>query len=154
MEPAVIVQYISETFAGVNHVAKDGDSFFIYDPNRNLPANQQIPFVTLITKDDYDTASNLAREGVYRLNIGVKPETYQSLFGDPPPFPKTGGIIQTGHDFTVSDTLLPHPIYATMGWVCILNPSEATFETKLKPMLAEAYDVVKRRVDKGAAASW
>ena len=154
MEPAVVIQYIMETFAGVTHTEKDGDSFFIYDPARNLPPNHQIPFVTVITRDDYDTASNLAREGVYRVNIGVKPKSYKALFGDPPPFPKAGGIINTGHDFTAFDTILPHPIYAAMGWVCVLNPSEATFETKLKPMLVEAYGVARQRIDKGGTPSW
>lgn len=147
MDPAAIVAHITASFAGVNHVQKDDDSFFIYDPRGDLKPNQQIPFATLITRDDYDTASNLARDGVYRLNIGVSPGTYRGLFGDPPPFPKGGGIINTGHDFTILNTLLPHPIYATMGWVCILNPSAETFETILKPMLAEAYAEAKRRID-------
>ncbi len=147
MDPAAIVDHIVTTFPNVNHIEKDGDSFFIYSPGRELTPAEQIPFVTLIQRDDYDTASNLSRDGVYRLNIGVSRETYQKLFGDPPPFPKDGGIIKTGHDFAVLDQLLPHPIYAAMGWVCILNPSETTFKTKLKPMLAEAYAAVKQRID-------
>jgi hypothetical protein len=147
MDPADIVAYITATFAGVNHVEKDGDHFFIYDPRHDLKPNQQIPFITLITRDDYDTASNLARDGVYRLNIGVAKETYEKHFGDPPPFPKDGGIIQTGHDFTAFNTLLPHPIYAAMGWVCVLNPTDEMYENTLKPMLAEAYQQAKQRID-------
>ena len=147
MTPADIVAYIAATFAGVNHVEKDGDHFFIYDPRGDLKPNQQIPFITLITRDDYDTASNLARDGVFRLNLGVARARYEKHFGDPPPFPKDGGIINTGHDFTVFDTLLPHPIYAAMGWVCIVNPSKETFESTLKPMLAEAYAEAKGRID-------
>jgi hypothetical protein len=145
METDAVIDYITTTFSGVNHVQKDGDSFFIYDPQRDLPPNQQIPFATLITRDDYDTASQLSRDGVFRLNIGVNRATYQQHFGDPPPFPKAGGIIDTDHDFTVLDRLLPHPIYAAMGWVCILNPSDSTWE-QLKPMLAEAYEQAKARV--------
>ena len=147
MDPAAIVDYIVPTFPNVNHLCKDGDSFFIYNPGRELAPAEQIPFVTLIQRDDYDTASNLSREGIYRLNIGVSRETYQKHFGDPPPFPKDGGIINTGHDFTVLDQLLPHPIYAAMGWVCILNPSDTAFETELKSMLAEAYAIAKKRID-------
>jgi hypothetical protein len=30
-------------------------------------------------------------------------------------------------------------VYGRNHWVCVLNPSEATFET-LKPLLQEAYD--------------
>jgi hypothetical protein len=35
-------------------------------------------------------------------------------------------------------------VYATQSWVCVLNPSTATFES-LKPLLAEAYDIVFNR---------
>lgn len=42
-------------------------------------------------------------------------------------------------DYTVLDQLLPHPVYAPQRWISVLNPSAATFETVLKPLLAEAY---------------
>lgn len=42
-------------------------------------------------------------------------------------------------DFTRTDTILPHPVYAWMGWIGILNPSEDTFE-KMKPLIQEAYE--------------
>ncbi len=32
------------------------------------------------------------------------------------------------------DRLLPHPVYGRMHWVCVLNPSAATFES-LRPCL-------------------
>jgi len=44
---------------------------------------------------------------------------------------------------------MPHPVYGRNHWVCVLNPSEATFET-LKPLLREAYD---RAVERYARAS-
>jgi hypothetical protein len=35
---------------------------------------------------------------------------------------------------------MPHPVvYGRMYWVCILNPSEATFQAVVQPLLAEAY---------------
>ena len=40
------------------------------------------------------------------------------------------------YDFTSSNQLMPHPIYAWMGWVCILNPTEQKFE-ELKPLIQE-----------------
>jgi hypothetical protein len=130
-----IIQYVRETFQGVNVVvATDGlpagDTFFIYDPRRDLPAKQQMPFATIVTKDygEFDNESNLNREGVYRLNIGLSRETFRSLFPDP----------RTDCDYTALDTLMPHPVYAPQSFVCVLNPSEATFE-QLKPLLAEAY---------------
>lgn len=44
---------------------------------------------------------------------------------------------------------MPHPVYAPQFFVCILNPSEATFEEMVKPLLAEAYDVAKMRSGQG-----
>ena len=35
-------------------------------------------------------------------------------------------------------------MYAPQSWVCVLNPSTETFES-LKPLLAEAYDIVFNR---------
>jgi hypothetical protein len=42
------------------------------------------------------------------------------------------------HDFTALDQLMPHPVYAPLSWVCVLNPSAATFDV-VRPLLAEAY---------------
>jgi len=90
--------------------------------------------------DRYDTASILGRPNVFRLNIGVSKPTHRSLFGPPPHTPVTGGIIDTGHDFTVLDQILPPPIYSPLSWVCVLNPSEETFK-QVQLLLAEAYDL-------------
>ena len=104
-----------------------------------------MPFATLMTSDQYDRFSNLDRPSVFRLNIGVGRETYRSLFGPEPDTPADGQPAGTGHDFTVLDQLLPHPVYAPMSWVCILNPSDATFEKVIRPLLAEGYDLGVRR---------
>lgn len=34
-----------------------------------------------------------------------------------------------------------------MGWICVLNPSEAAFET-LKPLITEAYEYAKEKYGK------
>ena len=54
------------------------------------------------------------------------------------------GIGDTDHDFTALDQLMPHPVYAPQSWVCVLNPSDATFQ-KIQPLLAEAYDLAVSR---------
>jgi hypothetical protein len=99
-----------------------------------------------VTKDygDFDRASNLNRSGVFRLNIGIGKDTYRSLFGPQPSPPGAGGVVDTGHDFTTLDQILPHPVYAPQSWVCVLNPSDATFEA-VRPLHAEAYDLAVRR---------
>ena len=145
MDQAAIIQYIADTFAGVDVVTATegipaGDTFFIYDPDRNLEPKHQRPFATIVTKDygDFDRASNLNRPEVFRLNIGVSRDTYRSLFGPQPSPPGVNGVVDSGHDFTALDQLLPHPVYAPQSWVCVLNPSAETFQT-LRPLLDDAY---------------
>jgi Family of unknown function (DUF6194) len=132
MNEASVIEYITGAFDGVDLVTSDGNSFFSYDPGHDLPADQGfLPFATLVTNDLSDQASDLERQGVYRLNIGLRKKTFQSLFGAQSP--------DISPNFTVLDQLMPHPVYGQMFWVCVLNPSDATFET-VKPLLAEAYE--------------
>jgi len=145
MDQDSIRRYIAETFPGVDvDIASQdteapeiawGDTFFIYDPDRNLEGAARFPFATIVTKDygDFDRASNLDRPSVFRLNIGVGRETYSSLFPD-----------DRQHDFTALDRLLPHPVYGKNHWVCVLNPSDETFRS-LHPLLAEAYGIAAGR---------
>jgi hypothetical protein len=160
VDEASITRYIADTFAGVDIVRPEerggpeiawGDTFFIYDPDRNLDPKRGFPFATIVTKDysDFDCASNLNRPGVFRLNIGVSKETYRSWFGPQPSPPGTAGVVDTGHDFTALDQIMPHPFYAPQSWVCVLNPSEATFQAGVQPLLAEAYDLAVRRFGRG-----
>jgi Family of unknown function (DUF6194) len=76
---------------------------------------------------------------------GVSKQTYRSLFGPQPPVPGSAGVVNTGHDFTALDQILPHPVYAPQSWVCVLSPSDATFQATVRPLLAEAYDLAVSR---------
>ena len=146
LDEAAITRYIATTFAGVDVVVASkengapeiawGDSFFIYDPDRNLDDARRFPFATIVTKDygDYDNASNLDRPGVFRLNIGVSKETFAKLFG-----------AESEHDFTQLDRLMPHPVYGRNHFVCVLNPSDSTFDA-ISPLLKEAYEIAVNRV--------
>ncbi len=51
------------------------------------------------------------------------------------------------YDFAALDEILPHPVYAWMAWICVLNPSERTFE-ELKPYIQEAYEYAKEKFKK------
>lgn len=144
MDEAATREYILGTFDGVGVTDLSGDSFFFCDPEK------KVPFATLVTSDVHDKASDLERPGVFRLNIGVSPETYRELFGAQPAFPRDGGIVNTGHDFTAPDQLMPHPVYAAMSWVCVLSPGEETLET-VKVLLAEAYKRDAAKHAKGKA---
>jgi Family of unknown function (DUF6194) len=125
MDEATLREYILRTCPGATVVDASGDSYYFTDPE------QKFPFATLVTSDAHDQASNLGRPGVFRLNIGVSKSTFQSLFG---------AATEAEHDFTALDRLMPHPVYGKMYWVCVLNPSEATF-AKVKPLLGEAYEM-------------
>jgi hypothetical protein len=141
MNEAAIIEYINTTFSDVTATLHEENYFFFYDPEKKFT------FATLMTNDINDQASNLNRPGIFRLNIGVNRETYQALFGVQPAWGKNGGVVDTGHDFTVLDQFMPHPIYAPMSWICILNPSAATVET-VKKYLAEAYDMDVKKYTK------
>ena len=46
---------------------------------------------------DNDRASDLAREGIYRINTGIRKDTFRKLFGDLPGRPKAGGIVDMNY---------------------------------------------------------
>jgi hypothetical protein len=108
-----------------------------------LAGPQQFPFATIVTKDygDFDRASNLNRQGAFRLNIGVSQRAYESLFGPVTSEHLAGG----GRDFSVFDRLLPHPVYARQRWVCILNPALETFERDVWPLLVDGHETAVAR---------
>jgi len=137
MDQTEIISFLQTSLGGVDTVTDDGNYFFFYDPQKTLPVDHRFPFVTLTTSDKYDQFSNLNRDGIYRLNIGLKKETFKSLFP-----------IEPEHvNYAAIDQLMPHPVYGKMYWVCVLNPRDATFE-KVRPLLAEAYNQAKARIDR------
>ncbi len=139
MSPDAIANYIIATFPDAQQVKlPSGDAFFFFKDD------QRMPLATIVHSDAFDAASDLNRAGVFRLNIGIKKETYESLFGPPPKATPNFDVVSTGHDFTKLDELMPHPIYAPMMWVCVLSPSDTTFE-RIKPLLAEAYNLAVKR---------
>ncbi len=156
MDQDAIIQYVVGTFQGVDVLRPTdgpgaGDTFF-YDPRPAPDPKHRLPFATIVTKDygDFDNASHLDRPGVFRLNIGVKRDTFRRLFG-PPSGASNGEAASAEHDFAALDRPMPHPVYAAQSWVCVLNPSAETFET-LKPLLAEAYALAAGRPSGGSDA--
>jgi hypothetical protein len=88
------------------------------------------------------------------LNIGVSKETFRSLFGEPK-LPRYGANAiesddDSNYDFTALNGVMPHPVYGRMYWVCVLNPSDETFETKVLPLLTEAYEQVVSKYERKA----
>ncbi|WP_019587053.1 DUF6194 family protein [Deinococcus apachensis] len=143
MNEDAVREAITRGYADLEVIESSGNFFFQVRSGQEAGPDRWLPFATLVTNDLYDQASRLDRPSVFRLNVGVSPETYRSLFGA---VPRGNGasVIDTGHDYTALDRLMPHPLYAPMAWVCVLNPSEATFQA-LQPLLNEAYTRATRR---------
>lgn len=153
MNEVEMSQYITNTFDGVDVVVASGDSFFFYNPDPNVPPDHKFPFVTLVTSDINDQFSNLNRPSVFRLNIGISKQTFHSLFGVPErssASTDTDESSDSNYDFTTLDQLMPHPVYGRMYWMCVINPSDETFEAKVYPLVAEAYDMAVSKYNKKA----
>jgi Family of unknown function (DUF6194) len=144
-QPGVIVVMASEA-GGAPEVAW-GDSFFFYDPDDSIPADRRFPFATIVIKDypGFDTASNLDRPGVYRLNLAVGRSRFEELFGFPPA--EFAGH-QDSFDYTVLDQVIPHPVYARQAWVSILVPGERAGD-QVSTLIAHAYRRAKDRYRPG-----
>jgi uncharacterized protein DUF6194 len=125
-DPEAISRTIRERYPDTDLVEAYGATFFSLDPEKHWPN-----FATIVTTDEHDEAapSNLARPGVFRLNIGVGRATFQRIA-------KAAGEPQ----YSAFDQLLPHPVYAKQLWISILNPSDATFRDVVLPLIAEAHD--------------
>ncbi|HEU4671566.1 MAG TPA: DUF6194 family protein [Candidatus Limnocylindrales bacterium] len=128
-DPDEIRSWITTTWPEVVVGEAMGAMFFSLD-ERHWPN-----FATIVTTDEHDmgTPSDLAREGVFRLNIGVGRETFERLVGS-----------ATAPDYAALDTIVPHPVYAAQRWIAILNPSRGTFDEIVKPLLVEAHDRLAR----------
>lgn len=135
MDEQAVARYIIDTFPDVETTDAFGYIFFFYRDDHMLP------FVTIATTDnEHDRVSQLARPGVFRVNIGVSKQTFQKLFG-------TDGRRVEDYDFSVLDTLMPHPEYAAQSFICVLNPG-ATTGPLLSPLLAEAYERAVQRYNR------
>ena len=114
-----------------------GEASLFYNPELKLPNG--VYFCTIKEKDgDNDKSQDLSREGVFRVSIGIPKESYIGLFGEKPKRPGKGGIVEIDHDLMAINTLMPHPIYAWMSWVCILSPSKDRFE-EIYPLIVDAH---------------
>ncbi len=114
----------------VQRVENFGYSFFFVGDDHRMP------FVTIANSDnEFDNVSNLNREGVFRVNIGIKKETFKGLITEP---------ASDSIDYSVLNTFLPHPDYAKQYFVCILNPTGSNLELA-KQLITEAHSIAARR---------
>ena len=103
-----------------------GDVFF------SVPGRPQ-PFATLVQRDypGVDEASQLDRPAFFRVNIGVGRDQLRDVLaneGEPDP--------------AAVDRFFPHPIYASYGWVSVINPLATS--AVVRDLLLRAYDRARR----------
>lgn len=119
-----------------------GDAYFYHAPDGRVPERTQ-PYGTIITKDyPDDTSSALDAPGRFRVNIHVGRERAESIIA-------AGSLPGGDTDPTAVDVFRPHPLYGTAGWVCVIDPAEAT-EDAVLALLREAHEAARARTGRRA----
>ena len=126
-----------ESFEGIAPKASWGETSYFYNPGRRF-ANGAYFATIKLSDGPNDTASALAREGVWRLSFGVSKAKYAALFGPLPARPVKGRIIAGDWNFTSLNQLTPHPVYGWMGWCAMLCPDE-TLLKQHRPLIEDAH---------------
>lgn len=62
----------------------------------------------------------------------------------PCPADTRGFHVSRAVNFREIGQFLPHPLYAAMGWVCVVNPAANT-DTRVLALLREAHDAARAR---------
>jgi uncharacterized protein DUF6194 len=145
VEAASFVAAIERKCPGVVTSQGSGDWFLFYDPDGVTIPEERFPFLTVVTGDRYDAASRLDRDvRTYRVNLGVDREAYEERLGPAPRQSAGYEVLDTGVDYTATDVVMPHPFYAPLHWVCVVDPGEGVRED-LAALVTRAYALAARR---------
>ena len=143
LSPFDISNDLLSQFKGLKMVETYGETSFFCNPEDLL--KRGIYCCTLKEKDGpNDKASNLNRDHTFRINFGLPKPIFLELFQALPKRPEQGCIIEGDYGFEALDTLTPHPIYGWMSWVCIINPSQQSWDD-LKCLLKQSYDLCRAK---------
>ncbi|MEJ1088104.1 DUF6194 family protein [Microbacterium sp. Mu-80] len=107
-----------------------GDAYFYFAPDGVMPERTQ-PYATITTKDYPDDTAFMLGPGRFRVNIHVGRDRATKL--------SDADAQSTG-----ADVFLPHPLYGTMGWVCVVNPAANT-SRRVLDLLRDAHDAARAR---------
>ena len=89
MQAHQIFDYCLQNLEGAVLTKNWGESGIFYNPDNTL--KKGIYILTIKEKDgENDKASNISREGVYRLNLGVRKDTFIKMFSQIPKRPAAG----------------------------------------------------------------
>ncbi|MGW9077060.1 DUF6194 family protein [Streptomyces kronopolitis] len=118
-----------------------GDTFFFWSPDGTVPAATQ-PFATIVTKNyPGDERSRLDRPGSFRVNVAAGKESFRHWTGHEP------GEPAADDDPAATDTVLAHPVYASAGWLAVVDPGPRT-TTALHELLRTARQRARARHDR------
>jgi len=123
-----------------------GDLFFYYAPDGVVPKSQ--PFATIVTKDyPDDRTSRLDRPDAFRLNISAGAAEFLNWTGHEPQEPATPDI-----DAGTADVVIRHPVYGSLGWLCVVNPGSGT-AAPVRDLLRTAHHLARARYQRRLEAS-
>ena len=119
-----MIHLIRDAFPDAVVASIDSAAFF------SLDESHWPNFATVVWTDEHDmgTPSNLARPGVYRVNVGVDRPSYERLVGG-----------MSDPDYAAFNRFVPHPVYAKQRWISVLNPSHETVRETLMPLIAAGH---------------
>jgi hypothetical protein len=141
LSPDELLDRFRARYPGLVQTTTWGERVLFYNPRGTLPHG--VYFVSLKERDSAnDRSSELDERGAYRVNFGLTPLRYHTLFGVTPTREEPGS--DRGSAGPPSDTMMPHPVYAWMSWAAIVNPSAATL-VQLWPVFDESYALAQTK---------
>ncbi|MFJ2178460.1 DUF6194 family protein [Streptomyces sp. NPDC087851] len=118
-----------------------GDTFFFYSPEGVMPESTQ-PFATIVTKNQPgDERSRLDRPDTFRVNIAAGKESFINWTGHAPREPAIDD------DPGVTDAVIAHPVYGSVGWLAVVNPGPRTAEA-VPELLRKAHHLARSRYER------
>ncbi len=101
-----VKNYIIKNYEDVICKQTYGETSFFYNPNYAL--KNGVYFCTIKESDGpADKFSNLNRDGVYRISVGITKEKYLEIFEEIPNRPTKGEMIKGDFDFKEKNVIVP-----------------------------------------------
>ena len=118
-----------------------GDTFFFYSPEGVMPKATQ-PFATIVTKNQPgDERSRLDRPDTFRVNMAAGKESFINWTGHAPREPAIDD------DPSVTDVVIAHPLYGSVGWLAVVNPGQRT-GAAVRELLRNAHHLARSRFER------